>query len=324
MRFIPLPSTRGGRNVFQELQLIYFLFKTYKREKPDIVHHVTIKPILYGSIVAKLAKVPKVINAVSGLGSHFIDKKRFSLTSFIIRRLYYFSFNYNKILVIVQNNDDKRKLLKITPLSQQQIVLIKGSGVDLKEFAYASESQSLPLKIVLPSRMIKDKGIFEFVEAATSVKAELAEPTEFILAGKVDAQNTSSIPEEQLTSWNKEGIVQWIGHQKDMIATYQDANLVVLPSYREGLPKSLIEACAIGRAIVTTDVPGCRDVVSDGENGYLVPPQSATMLAEKIKKLVLDADLRQKMGKQGRRKAELEFSIESVVEQTLLLYKGDN
>jgi glycosyltransferase involved in cell wall biosynthesis len=321
LKFIPLPSTRGGKNIFSELNLIRFLLKIYKTHKPDIVHHVAIKPVLYGSIAAKFAKIPKIINAVSGLGTAFINPKPFSPVFILVKSLYKYSFRNKRLKVIVQNEDDKVQLLSFGVLKKEQIRLIKGSGVDLTDFSYCEEPSTGPIRVVLAARMLWDKGIGEYVEAARQLKAKYQHQIDFILAGKVDEQNSTNISESQLLTWNKEGVTQWIGYQTNMAQIYRDAHIVVLPSYREGLPKSLIEACAIGRPIITTDVPGCRVVVEEGVNGFLIPAKNSGALAIALEKMLNSKELRLKMGKEGRILAEKEFSITSVLDKTFSIYE---
>lgn len=322
LNFIPLPSTRGGKNVFDELKLIRFLYKIYKKEKPDIIHHVAIKPVLYGSLAAKYAGIKKIVNAVSGFGSTFINPNIFSPTYQIVKNLYRFSFSNKYLNVIAQNEDDIAQLLKLGSLKDSQVHLIKGSGVDLKAFELTPETSDYPVKSILLSRMLWDKGVGEFVAAAEQLKKKYGDQAEFILAGKVDPENVSCITKEQLEQWNEEGNVNWIGFQKDVIGLYRNSHIAVLPSYREGLPKSLIEALAIGRPVVTTDAPGCRVVVNEGVNGYLVKLQDADSLAEAMDKLIADKALRQRMGIAGRKMAEEEFSIDMVLDKTFEIYEN--
>jgi glycosyltransferase involved in cell wall biosynthesis len=321
LKFIPLPSTRGGKNILSELKLIRFLLKTYKEHKPDIVHHVAIKPVLYGSIAAKFARIPKIVNAVSGLGTAFINPKPFSPIFILVKNLYKYSFRNKHLKVIVQNEDDMVQLLGFGVLKKEQIRLIKGSGVDLTDFSYCKEPPTEPITVVLAARMLWDKGIGEYVEAARQLKEKYKNKVNFILAGKVDEQNSTNIAEEQLLTWNKEGVTEWIGYQTNMAQVYRDAHIVVLPSYREGLPKSLIEACAIGRPIITTDVPGCRVVVDEGINGFLIPAKNSNALAIALEKLIDSKELRLEMGKKGRHLAEKEFSITSVLDKTFSIYE---
>lgn len=320
-KFVPLPTSRSGTNVFDELKVLYFLYKWYKKEKPDIIHHVAVKPVTYGSVAAKLAGTPRVVNALSGLGFLFINADKNRLQHILVTTFFKFGFNNVNLRFILQNKDDFQMIKELNVLEDNQIYLIKGSGVNLNEFSYSKPPVTNKLRVLFPARMLWDKGVGEYVEAARILHPKYSKNVEFILAGGVDNGNKAGIKEIQLLEWNKEGIVNWIGFQRDMVNTLRNADIVVLPSYREGLPKSLIEACAIGRPIVTTDVPGCREVVDDGENGYLVELKNIDGLADKIEKLLLNNELRLKMGLRGRAKAEREFSIENVLDKTFAIYE---
>jgi len=317
-----LPATRGGSNVFSEIALFRFLFRIYQREKPDIVHHVAIKPILYGSIAARLAHVPRIVNAISGLGTVFMKKDNFSIANAFIRKFYKFAIKGESIKIIVQNQDDLQFIRSIPGIQHHQVFLIKGSGVDLSELAYSPPGHEKPLQVVMASRMLYDKGIKELVDSARIIKSGNHKEVEVILAGKLDAENVSGIPEAILHQWTQEGVVKWVGHQDNIAELYRRSAIVVLPSYREGFPKALIEACAIGRPIVTTDVPGCREVVDHGENGFLVEKGSVNELAEAIQILLDDPALRESMGLKSRAKAEREYSIQQVVDKTFAIYEG--
>jgi len=324
LKFVPLPTSRSGTNIFIEMKVLVFLFKYYRKERPDIVHHVAVKPVTYGSVAAKLAKIPRVINALSGLGFLFINAEDNKIAHTLVNTIFRYGFKNNNLRFILQNKDDFQMIQKMEVLQAHQISIIKGSGVDLEEFYFSEENliQGEKIKVLLAARMLWDKGVGEFVEAARILQNNYGTTTQFILAGNVDSGNRAGISEAELLHWNEEGIVTWIGFQKDIAKAIRDAHVIVLPSYREGLPKSLIEACAIGRPIVTTDVPGCREVVTEGINGFLVPKQNAIQLADKIAKLLENASLRKSMGKAGRKKAEAEFSIDNVIEQTFELYEN--
>jgi len=324
LNFVPLPTSRSGTNIFTELKVLVFLYRYYKKEKPDIIHHVAVKPVTYGSVAAKLAGVPKVVNALSGLGFLFINADTNRIAHALVSLFFNYGFKNPNLRFILQNRDDFQMIQELNLLKKEQIFLIKGSGVDLMEFAYSKKQLEVDrkLKVLLPARMLWDKGVREFVEAAKLLHIQFSTKVDFLLAGNVDMGNRAGIPVEQLIEWTESKVVQWIGFQKDMVATLKQADIVVLPSYREGLPKSLIEACAIGRPIITTDVPGCREVVEEGINGYLVPKQNVEQLAERMAKLIENEELRHKMGKASRKKAEAEFSIENVLQQTFEIYEN--
>ncbi len=323
-RFIGLPTSRSGTNPINELRVLWLLYRYYRNEKPDIVHHVAVKSVTYGSFAAKLAGVPKVVNALSGLGFLFINADQNKILHSVLNVIFRFSFNNPKLTFILQNQDDMKMIQDFEILKTHQIKLIRGSGVDLSLFSYREEIPSEKIKVILPARMLWDKGIGEFVEAIKILHPKYHRQVEFILAGESDMENKSGISSDILDCWSKEGFVSWIGFQTDMITLLTHAHIVVLPSYREGLPKSLIEACAIGRPIVTTDVPGCREVVLDGVNGFLVPVKDAISLAKAIERLILDKGLRIRMGIAGRKLAEQEFSIQRVIDKTFEIYTQSN
>ena len=325
MNFIPIPTSRSGTNILTELKVLWFLYQHYRRAKPDIIHHVAVKPVTYGSVAARLAGVPRVVKALSGLGFLFINADKNRLAHTFVNAFFKFGFNNPNLRFILQNKDDDQMIKEMNLLSDQQIFVIKGSGVDLNQFSYAEETlvSEQKIRILLAARMLWDKGVGEFVSAASTLKEKYQDKVEFILAGNVDMGNKAGIPEAQLLEWNEEGAVKWIGFQKDMVSVIRAAHIIVLPSYREGLPKSLIETCAIGRPIITTNVPGCREVVDEGINGFLVEKNAVESLAKRMELLINDAELRKKMGKAGRKKAEAEFSINNVLEKTFAIYEGN-
>lgn len=323
MRFVSLPISRSGTDIWTELGALWFLYRLYRKEKPQIVHHIAIKAVTYGSIAARMAGVPKVVNAISGLGFVFINAADNKILYQLLLSLFKIGLSSKRVTVIFQNLDDLDFFKNLKVLKPAQMVYIKGSGVDLCEFFYTENETPSPIRVVLPARMLRDKGVEEFVAAAQMLKPKYGEQVQFILAGGVDIENKAGIPEHQLLQWAAEGSVDWIGFQQNMAAVFRASHIVVLPSYREGLPKALIEACATGRAIVTTDVPGCREVVTTGVNGILVNPKDVQGLSMALDQLITNPDLCKKMGKMARQKAEHEFSIHSVVEKTFNIYKSD-
>ena len=227
-------------------------------------------------------------------------------------------FGHQKAVLVLQNPDDASEFTRRGIVEPEQIVLIRGTGVDLNRFALSSEPNAAPL-VVLPSRMLWDKGVGEFVEAARIAKRE-APDARFALVGEPDPNNPTSIPLSQLEAWRQEGVVEWWGFRPDMPEVIANAHIVCLPSYREGLPRVLIEAAACGRPVVSTDAPGCREIARHGENGLLVPVKNAGALAEAVLALLKDPALRTRMGKRGREMVENGFSVESVVNETLDVY----
>ncbi|MES9992461.1 MAG: glycosyltransferase family 4 protein [Candidatus Thiodiazotropha sp.] len=315
--------SRSGANPLSELWTIWSLYKLYCEMQPLIVHHVTIKPVLYGTLAARLASVSAVVNAISGLGFVFLARGWFSaMARSAVLTSYRWLFSRERLWVIVQNRDDYDYLLEKDCLSQEKIELIRGSGVDLAQFAAEPEDKGLPL-VVLPGRMLWDKGVGEFVEAARLLHG-MGIKARFVLVGGIDPSNPESVPAVRLAEWARQGDVEWWGNRQDMPEIYNLAHIVCLPSYREGLPKVLLEAAASGRAIVTTDVPGCREVVIENENGLLVPARQSRPLAHALGRLITDPQLRQSMGLKSRAMAEAEFSIQQVIKRHLDIYQRAN
>lgn len=318
-RLVPLAMIRRSRNLFQEWTTAAELVRLYKTVRPDVVHHVAMKPILYGSFAAWIAGVPVVINAFAGLGYTFTEE-RLRLFRWSLKVCLKAMVQLSRSLVLVQNHDDEEQLINEGVVSAGRTRVIAGSGIDLRVFCVQAPPAGRPI-IVLPARMLWDKGVGEFVEAARYLRKKGVH-ARFALVGRRDDHNPAAIQPSVLAAWVEEGFVEWWGHREDMPAVYQTASLVVLPSYREGLPKVLLEAAASGRAIVTTDVPGCRDVVRQNENGLLVPPKSWHALADAIERLLEDRHRRERMGARGRELAEKEWAVPTIIEKTLSLYQS--
>jgi len=319
LQFHVIGFHRSSTKISQEIRTLKELNKLYKEIQPDIVHHVTIKPVLYGTLVARLVGGIQILNAISGLGYLFIAQ---GWKSFIKRKIllwgYHALLNHKKVYILFQNPDDKVLFLQHKIIHSKHEFIIKGSGIDLKKFN-STPIPKVKVKVILVARMLWDKGIGEFVNAATMLHKQ-GVVAEFILVGSVDPGNPKSISTKQLKQWHSDGVINWLGEQSNISQLLVESHIVVLPSYREGLPKSLIEAAAAGRAIVTTDAPGCREVVQEGENGFLVPVRDEKELAIAIKKLIDNPDLLITMGKKSRLIAEQEFSIDQVVSKTLDIY----
>lgn len=313
-----LPFHRSRLNPLAEIKTLWQLWRAYRNIRPDIVYQVALKPVLYGTLCARLTGVKRIVNALGGLGYLFTYR---TVRSTVIRPLMAIAFRIllkNRRCVLILQNPDDVDLM--TPLiGRHKIQLIRGSGVDLIKFHPTKEPSSPPVKALMVSRLLWSKGIGELVEAASLLKKE-GIILEIQVAGEVDPKNPASISPLVLKAWKEENVVTWLGPRNDIAELYTQAHIAVLPSYREGLPKSLIEAAACGKPIVTTDVPGCREVVSSGENGLLVPPRNALALAKALKKLVEYPDLRVRMGKFSRRKAEQEFDEKKIISDTLAIY----
>ena len=321
IKFINVDFERSGRNPVKELSLISKLKKKYQEIKPDVIHHITLKPSIYGTIAArKVGSKAKIINAVSGLGYTFTDNRK-SLNKVFLQGLLKWAFKDPKSNFIFQNPDDKAVYRELGFLTGENAVIIRGSGVDENEFAFSVPVKKEKLVVVLLARMLKDKGVIEFIEAAQILKKEFEDKAEFWLAGGIDEHNPAHISEAELVEKCVPGYIKWLGYRKDVKDIYIQADIVCLPSYREGLPKSLIEAMAIGRPIITTDAIGCRECVNEGINGFKVPIKDHIELADKIRVLLLNNDLRLNMGMASRGKMTNEFSLKEVVAQTFKLYE---
>ncbi len=312
---------RTKLNLVSEFRIFRRLLSIYQSEQPDLVHHVSLKIIVNGGVAAKIAGVPMVVNAVTGLGHYFINPRKAWVVNFLFSPVFRLIRTCNNLSYIFQNKDDQELFIAKKWAKPNQVRLIKGSGVDIEKFRYTEEPVSDPVKVLCGTRLLRDKGIVEFVEAARLVKAKLGNRVLFVLAGKIISENPTSIPESEINEWVSQGLVTYIGYQKDINSCLADSHINVLPSYREGLPKSLIEACAAGRPIITSDVPGCRDVVENGVNGFLVPVADSVKLADAIITLVIDKNLRVSMGYASRQKAILEFALDKVVDQTMSIYR---
>ncbi|WP_449393218.1 glycosyltransferase family 4 protein [Eoetvoesiella caeni] len=316
-----IPMSRSGKNPLRELLSIYALWRLYRRLRPDIVHAVTIKPVLYGGIAARLAGVPAYVAAISGLGFIFTrQQSRFDFLLWATMTLYRFALGHSNSRVIFQNENDRDLLARAGALKSGQAVMIRGSGVDLERFNVQAEPDGAPVA-VMAARLLKDKGVREFV-AAARISVGHSSGLRWMLAGSPDPGNPASVSQEDVEIWKREGFVECLGEQADIAALYQRSHIVVLPSYREGLPKSLVEAAACGRAVVTTDVPGCRDAIEPGVTGLLVPVHDAAALAAAVQRLADDAVLRRAMGSAGRNLAEREFDIRLIVGRHLEIYRA--
>lgn len=320
LKVVNLPMSRSGKNILQELRAFFFLYKLYRHAKPDVVHHVGIKTILWGTLAAKLASVLGVVNAISGLGG-FYAKENDSIMAKLLPLVLRFAHHRDNLLVIFQNQEDKRLYIENGFINESQARFIKGSGIDLNEFCYTLEPLEGKIIVLMTCRIIREKGVFVLTEAAEILKKEFEEKLEFWIVGALD-DHPDAISQEEMDDVCDDHYVKWLGRREDIKELLQRCHIFVFPSYyMEGLPKSLIEACAIGRPIVTTDNIGCRDVVIDGVNGYLVPVKDANTLAEKLKVLIDNPILRDRMGKAAREKAENEFSVDDVIKKHLDIYQ---
>ena len=319
LKTINLPMSRSGMNILQELSTLNFLRKLYKREKPDVVHHVGMKTILWGTLAAKFSKVNGVVNAISGLGGFFAEDNK-GLMARVMPKVLKFSHDRKNLLCIFQNNEDKGLYVKNGIIREEQARYIKGSGVNLKDFCYTPEPSEGKIRVILTARMIVEKGIFILTEAAERLRSKYEDKVEFLLVGGID-DHPGAITKEQLDAVCDGKYIQWLGYRTDVKELLQSSHIVAFPSYyMEGLPKSLIEADAIGRPVITCNSVGCKEAVIDGYNGYLIPTRNVDALVEKLGILLSDAALRQELGKNSRKYAEENFSIDVVIDRHLNIY----
>lgn len=315
-----LGLVRGGVGLLNAVKTVRSLRRIVKHVRPDVVHLVTIKPVLLGGLVSRWLCVPAVVSAVSGLGYVFMaDGLKAHIRRGLVGRVYAWALGHSNQVVIFQNPDDRDTLEAATNLPATKVAMIRGSGVDLAQYAVAPVPTGVPV-VLFPARLLADKGVLEFVEAARLLRGK-GVVARFVLAGLVDEANPTSISQTQLNAWTTEGVIENWGYRSDMPKVLASATVVVLPSYREGLPKALLEAAACGRAVVTTDVPGCRDAIEPGVTGVLVPVRNSDVLAKAIEHLLTNHDTREAMGLAGRRLAEQEFDVTAVVDKHLKIYE---
>ena len=321
-QWVPVPMERRSLNPWRELRLIYWLRKFIAREQVDLVHGFTIKSAVYGSLAARLARVPARVSAVAGMGYVFAsnDIKAHVLRP-VVRALLRIALGGRGARLILQNPDDVAMFAKARLVSPDFVRLIPGSGVDCVRFRPSDpRNRSGRFRVLLAARLLWDKGLAEFVAAARQLREDGRE-IDFLVAGDPDPGNPAAVPEAILQGWVSEGAVKWLGHVDDMAELFSSVDVMVLPtSYREGLPKGLIEAGASGLPLITTDVPGCREVVTDGVDGLLVPVKDSRALAAAIARLHDDPALCARLGKAAREKALAEFDEKIVIERTLAVY----
>ena len=306
-------------NPFKEIKALFGLVRIFRDEDPSLVHLHTIKPVLYGSLATKFVKVPALIRSITGRGYVFLgDDVRTLFLRFLVKGIYRYAIRSDSNATIFENETDRQYFLKEGLINPTNTYLIEGVGVDTDYFVPTPEPTGSPV-IVLPSRMLWDKGVGTFVDAIRALKNKVA--ARFVLVGEPDPGNPANIELNQIKSWENEGLVEWWGWQADMRSVFAACHIVVLSSFAEGIPTVLLEAAASGRAIVATDVPGCRDVVIDGKTGMLVPKQNPTALAEALETLVRHPEMRRAMGQAGRENVVIRFAATRVNEKTFRIYQ---
>ena len=319
-RWLPWQVGRQTLAPWTEARAFLALQRIYRQEKPQIVHHFTVKPVLYGSLAARWLHIPAVINSITGLGYVFVSQEgKARLLRVLVTAAYRTAFKHPNQAAIFENEADRQVFTRLGLLPEERTQLIEGVGVDAERFTPAPEPEGTPL-VVLSARMLWDKGVGTLVEAARLLQPRL--PVRVALVGEPDPGNPANIDESRLRAWSDEGLVEWWGWQTDMPGVYARSTLVTLPSLGEGVPTALLEAAACGRAIVATDVPGCREVVKHGLNGLLVPAQDPQALAEALYQLLTDPVLRGRMGAAGRQMVLDKFTTARVNPATFDVYRS--
>ena len=315
-----LPGQRGGLNPFHQVMYCLRVVGHYRRLRPDIVHHVAMKPVIYGSIAARLAGVRNIVNALGGLGFVFTSTAlKARLLRPLVHALLRVAMSGPRTLLILQNRDDRRMLVQGRVIKDEHVRMIRGVGVNVEGYPEPVLRTDQCL-VILPARLLRDKGVVEFAMAARRLKAQ-GVAARFALVGAPDEENPASLSSREIDEWVSEGFVEAWGWRDDMQQVVAQADIVCLPSYREGLPKALLEAAAAGKAIVTTDTPGCREVVEDGLNGLLVPVRDVDALAAALRKLIEDPQFRHRCGMNGRRLAQAQFSECAALDASLAIYR---
>jgi glycosyltransferase involved in cell wall biosynthesis len=313
--------SRWGSRPASELRSILAIAALFRRVRPAVVHLVGIKAMIYGGIAARWTRVPAAVFAVSGLGHVFLSRGLLaSARRALVRALYRIALGHPNARVVFQNTDDRDTFVGGGMVRADRAVIVPGNGIDLDRFRPSPEPEGTPL-VVLPARLLRDKGVAEFVEAARRLKSR-GVAARFALVGDAAEGNPAAVPEATLRGWIDAGLVEWWGHRKDMPAVFQQAHVVCLPSYREGMPQVLIEAQACARAVVTTDVPGCRDAVRSGQTGLLVRKGDADSLAEALGQLLSSPDQRLAMAAAGRRFVETTFDPKTLIGTVLSVYRS--
>jgi glycosyltransferase involved in cell wall biosynthesis len=317
-RWLPWKVGRQSISPTGELAAVLSLAQIYRQEKPQLVHHFTVKPVLYGSLAARLAHVPCVVNAITGLGYVFLQNEwKARWLRRLVKLLYRLALDRPHHVVIFENDNDRQFFVSQGLVQFSRTRLVEGVGVNTDHFIPIPE-QAPPPVIVLPARLLWDKGVGILVEAARLLKKKV--DARVVLVGEPDPGNPANISSETIEKWVNEGIIEWWGWQNDMREVYASSHIVTLPSFGEGVPTALLEAAACARPIVTTNVSGCREVVHDGYNGFLVPARQAEPLADALERLVLDPDLRGRMGAAGRQLILKKYTSVRITRETEAVY----
>jgi len=319
---INLNVDRHGKNIIQDIKIIYKIFNIYRRERPDIVHHIALKPVLYGTFCAMLTRIRLIINTFPGMGylfesNNYIHRIYTEIIYLIFRIIFYFG----NVQTIVQNTETKENFIRRKISKSSKIHLIRGSGVNLSRYSEGNILHNNTPIILFASRLLWQKGIKDFVEVANLVR-EYNKNIKFVIVGEPDEGNPNSVDESVLREWQNSGSIEWWGYRDDMPKIIRGSSIICLPTYYgEGIPKILIEAAACCKPIIATNVPGCREIVIDKFNGFLVPVHQPHIIADKINILINDTKLCRVMGAEGRKLVKTFFSIKIINTKTINLYK---
>jgi glycosyltransferase involved in cell wall biosynthesis len=320
LKLCPIAFNRAGLNPLEELRTLIDLVRVYRREAPDIVHHVALKPIIYGSLAARLLRIRGIVNALAGFGYVFSSPGLSAkILRAIVKPLLMFALGGNNSRLIVQNRDDCERIVREGWAGAGVVNLIRGAGIDLEAYRQTNAAAAPPL-VILPARLLWEKGVGEFVEAARRLRARGIK-ARFALVGKPDPANPASVSAGQVDAWVREGVVEAWGWRDDMVDVFAQTQIVCLPSHHEGLPKSLLDAAASGCAMVATDIPGCREIVRPGVTGWLVPVQNAEVLAQALGEAIEQPALRERYGAASRALIASDFSVSRVAAETIALYR---
>lgn len=309
---------RSGTNPLKELKSFFSIFRIVREIRPDILHLITIKPVIYGCLVAKMTKTKSILCAITGLGYVFINSTDASLLKLIVKNLYKVAFKHKNIKAVFENEADRDIFVSEGILSKKKTFVINGAGVNLADFTFAPEPEG-QIKVVFAARLLRDKGAFEFIAAAKQISK--THDAMFLIAGDLDPDNPASLTQADIDSISGSHHIELLGFRTDIAALFANSHIVVLPSYREGLPKVLIEAAACGRAVVTTDVPGCRHVIIENKTGLLVKVNDVEGLAKAIVKLIENNEMRKSFGVEGRRLAESKYCGKIISKEYINCYQ---
>jgi glycosyltransferase involved in cell wall biosynthesis len=323
LRTIDLSINKAGKNIKDEIKTFFFLLNLFRREKPDIVHLVGIKLMLWGSLACRLAGVKNMISAVCGLGVLFDEQHIKSFVTQSILKVFRLTHKGDRVKIIFQNEDDKNLFLLAHVGTEKKYAFTNGSGINLNDYVYTPEFvEDGVIRVIFTARMVEDKGVLVLIDAAEKMAHEYKGKVQFLLCGGIDT-NPNGITKSFLESKCDGDYIQWLGYRKDILELLKKSHIMAFPSwYREGLPKSVIEAEAIGRPIVTTNSVGCRDTVIDGVNGFIIPIKNVEALANALKKLIDDSELRCRMGLNARKFAENKFDVNDVIKVHIDIYNS--